>query len=74
MLIFFLRIFLTDFFKRYSHICSSDFSVYDGECTYSHLLQAHFSAHSACTVTFAHLHACHTHAWLKFLKKEVFVA
>ena len=27
-------------------------------CTYTHLLHAHFSAHSACTVTFAHFHAC----------------
>ena len=27
-------------------------------CTYTHLLHAHFSAHSACTVTCAHLHAC----------------
>ena len=34
-------------------------------CTYTHLLHAHFSAHSACTITFAHLRACHTHAWLK---------
>ena len=27
-------------------------------CTYTHLLHAHFSAHGACTVTSAHLHAC----------------
>ena len=26
--------------------------------THAHLLHAHFSAHGACTVTFAHLHAC----------------
>ena len=43
---------------RVSYTCSSDYSVYDGECTYTHLLHAHLSAHSACTVTFAHLHAC----------------
>ena len=40
-----------------SYTCSSDYSVYDGRCTYTHLLHAHFSAHGACTVTFAHLHA-----------------
>ena len=27
-------------------------------CTYTHLLHAHVSAHCACTVTFAHFHAC----------------
>ena len=36
---------------------------------HTHLLHAHFSAHSACTITFAHFHACHTHAWLKFMKR-----
>ena len=58
MLMFVLdRVFLTEFL-RVSYTCSSDYSVYDGECTYTHLLHAHFSAHSACTTTFAHLHAC----------------
>ena len=27
-------------------------------CTYTHLLHAQFSAYSACTVKFAHFHAC----------------
>ena len=27
-------------------------------CTYTHLLHEHFSAHSACTITLAHFHAC----------------
>ena len=31
-------------------------SIFNGADT--HLLHAHFSAHSACTITFAHLHAC----------------
>ena len=42
-------------------IMKSNYSVYDGGCTYTHLLHAHFSAHGACTVISAHLHACHTH-------------
>ena len=41
-----------------SHPSSSDYRVCDGRCTHTHLLHAHFSAHSACTVTSAHLHAC----------------
>ena len=32
--------------------------MYDGRCTHTHLLHAYCSPHSACTVTFAHLHAC----------------
>ena len=32
----------TEFF-RVSYTCSSDYSVYDGVCTYTHLLHAHFS-------------------------------
>ena len=31
----------------------------------THLSHAHFSEHSALTAYFAHLHACHIHAWLK---------
>ena len=50
--------FFLDRFFTVSHTCCSDYSVYDGECTYTHLLHAHVSAHSACTVTFAHFHAC----------------
>ena len=56
-----------------SYTCSSDYSVYDGGCTYTHLLHAHFSvAQFVC----AHPHIfmrVHVHAWLKFMKK-VFVA
>ena len=58
MLIFSRRSFLDTVFLKVSHTCSSDYSVYDGRCTYTHILHAHFSAHSACTVTFAHFHAC----------------
>ena len=43
-----------------------------GKRTHTHLLHAHVSAHSALTAYFAHLHACHTHAWLKVMEK-VFV-
>ena len=43
-----------------SYTCSSNYSVYDGRCTYTHLLHVHFSAHSACTVTFAHF-SCVSH-------------
>ena len=42
-------------------------------CTHTHLLHAHFSVHSALTAYFAHLHACHTHAWLKCSLEVVFV-
>ena len=35
------------------------------KCAYTHLLHAHFSAHSGCSTTFAHVHACHIHAWLE---------
>ena len=57
--------FLSDRFLKVSYTCSSDYSVYDGGCAYTHLSHAHFSAHSTCTVTFARFHACHIHAWLK---------
>ena len=51
---------MTDFLSGFVLMYRSDNSVYhgDGECTNTHLLHAHFSAHSACTVTFAHFHAC----------------
>ena len=43
MNVFFLDIiFSTDFFKRVSYTCSSNYSVYDGRCAYTHLLHAHF--------------------------------
>ena len=45
------------FFKlRISHTCSSDCSVCDGRCTYTHLSHAHFLF-----VTYRH----RVHAWLK---------
>ena len=55
-------IFSTDFFLS---ACSSNNSVYDGRCIYTHLSHAHFSAHSTLAAYFTHLHACHIHAWLK---------
>ena len=66
---FFSRQGFLDRVFRVSYTCRSDYSVYAGRCTYTHLTHAHFSAHSACTITFAHFHACHTHAWLKGAKK-----
>ena len=58
---FFLdRIFLTELFNV-SYTCSSDYSVYDGFCTYTHLLHAHFSAHSALTAYFPHF-SCVSHS------------
>ena len=60
--LFFCDIIFSTVFYRVSYTCSSDYSVYDGRCTYTHLLHAHFFAHRACTVTVAHLHACPTHA------------
>ena len=39
---FLLIEFLPTDFLRVSYTCSSDFSAYDGECTYTHLLHAHF--------------------------------
>ena len=40
-------------------------------CTHTHLSHEQCSAHSALTAYFAHLHACHTHAWLKCHEKGV---
>ena len=57
-------------FLRVSYTCVGDYSVYGGRCTYTHLLYAHFSAQSAFTAYFAHLHACHTRAWLKCHEKR----
>ena len=36
---------------------SGNYRVGDGSCKHTHLLHAHFSAHSACTVTSAYLQA-----------------
>ena len=58
---------LNRFFNRVSYTCSSNYSVYDGRCTHTHLSHAHFSAHSALTAYFTHLHTCHIHVWLKCL-------
>ena len=61
---FFLdRVFSDEFFKRFrtrvveTTVCTTG-------CV-THLSHAHFSEHSAITAYFAHLHACHIHAWLK---------
>ena len=50
-MIFFFTKFSWQSFWRGSYTCSSDYSVYDGRCTYTHLSHAHFSTPSACTVT-----------------------
>ena len=67
MLIFFLTEFSRHSFL-FSFTCRSNYSVYDGECTYTHLLQAHFSlAHihtSSCVCTYTH--------WLKCLSIRFF--
>ena len=68
MLIFSQQSFFWQSF-RVSYTCSSNYSVYDGECTHTHLSHAHVSAHSALTAYFAHLHACHIRAWLKGVEK-----
>ena len=61
----------SDRFLRVSYTCSSDYSVYDGWCTYTHLLHAHLSvAQFVC----AHPHIFMRvliHAWLKCLWKGV---
>ena len=55
---FFSRHFSYKFFRG-SYTCSSNYSVYDGECTHTHLSHAHFSvAQFVC----AHSHICmHVH-------------
>ena len=42
-------------------------------CTHTHLLHAHFSAHSACTITSAHLHACAHTSMAQVSEKVCFV-
>ena len=71
-------IFSRQSFLGVSYTCSCDCSVYDGRkrCTYTHLLHAHFSAHGACTVTFAYF-SCVSHtrmAQAQVVVKKVFVA
>ena len=45
-------------------LCNVKKEIWDGQgtgsprCTHTHVLHSHLSAHSACTVTSAHLHAC----------------
>ena len=48
----------SEMFFNVSHTRRSNCRVCDGMCTYTHLLHAHFSAHSARTITFSHFHAC----------------
>ena len=43
MLIFSLDLVFSDRFLGGSYTCSSNYSVYDGECTHAHLSHAHFS-------------------------------
>ena len=73
MLFFLDRVFLTEFFLGFrTHVVATTMCT-TGECTYTHLLHAHFSvAQFVC----AHAHIfmrVHIHAWLKFMKK-MFVA
>ena len=63
---FFLHKNCLDNFKKFRTHVVATIVCMTAWCTYTHLLHAHFSAHSACTITFAHLRACHTHAWLKW--------
>ena len=56
-----------------THVVVSKCCVCDGWCTRTHLLHAHFLHTARSLRTSAHFHACHTHAWLKVMKK-VFVA
>ena len=48
-------------FLRVSYTCVGDSSVYGGECTYTHLLHAHFSAHSA-SLRISHIFIRFTHS------------
>ena len=60
------------FFCRVSYTCSGNYSVYDGGCTYTHLMHAFFCPQRV----HKHSRACssvYIHAWLKFMRK-VFVA
>ena len=63
--IFSRQSFLDRVLLRVSYTCSCNYSVYDGVCTHTHLLHAHFSAQRA------HSHICtifmrvHMHAWLR---------
>ena len=58
---FFLTEFLVRGFKV-SNTCSSDYSVYDGECTYTHPLHAHFSvAQFVCAHPHIFIRVTHTH-------------
>ena len=57
---FFLdSVFLTEFCKV-TYTCSSNYRVYDGECTYTHLLHAHFFCCTMCLRTLAHF-SCVSH-------------
>ena len=70
-----MLIFSTEFFHGFSYTCSSDYSVYDGRCTYTHLLHAtHMFLHIARAQSHLQIFMrVHIHAWLKVMKK-VFVA
>ena len=64
----FARRFFPTFFQFRTHVLATTVCTTE-RCAHTHLSHAHFSAHSAVTAYFAHLHACHTHALLKCLEK-----
>ena len=59
MNVFFLAEFSRHFLRFRTHVVATTVCT-PGRCTYTHLLQAHFSAHGAYTITFAHL-SCVSH-------------
>ena len=65
---FFLSLdFFLDRVFRVSYTCSSNHSVFDKVCVHTLTCRTHnFLVHTHCAY-FTHLHACHTHAWLKCL-------
>ena len=70
MLIFSRQNFLDKVFWV-SYTCCSDYSVYDGRCTYTHLLHAHFSgAHTLCAYFTLLMRVTYTHG--SGVRKKVF--
>ena len=64
---FFLAEFSRQFFLRVSYTCSSNYSVYDGWCTNTHLLHAHFSVAQFVTHTHGSSVCKRVFAYVSFL-------
>ena len=68
MLTFLDRVFFRQIFEGFRTQVEATQFVRRG-VHHTHLSHAHCSAHNALTAYFARFHACHIHAWLKFMKK-----